>query len=150
MHGSWVINAYKWLFVFSCSSFVALIKHFFCYGEVIPHSSSLGPWEFRLVTPLQDNEHQAFILSPTAQEQCQNQLGVWVLIMWQSIKVNVLHYRCFKGNLTIYWTNVLNLGRVIESSIACLTNLYPCYHLLNMPTFPGSVQDHLSIKAWWS
>lgn len=42
---------------------VAVIKHFFCYGEAIP---LLGPWEFRLVTPVQDNEHQAFILPPTA------------------------------------------------------------------------------------
>lgn len=52
---------------------VAVIKHFFRYGEAIP---LLGPWEFRLVAPVQDNEQQAFIPSPTVQEQCQNKLGV--------------------------------------------------------------------------
>lgn len=31
-----------------------VIKHFFCFGEAI---SFLGPCEFRLVTPVQDNEH---------------------------------------------------------------------------------------------
>lgn len=44
---------------------VAVIKHFFCSGEAIP---LLGPWEFRLVTPVQDNEHQAPKPTPITQE----------------------------------------------------------------------------------
>lgn len=65
------------LFVFLYSSFVAVIKHLFCYGDAIPYLHALlRPWELRLVTPVQNNEHEALIPSPTAQEQCQNKLGV--------------------------------------------------------------------------
>lgn len=75
---------------------VAVIKHFFCYGDAIP---LLGPWEFRLVTPVQDNEHQVFIPSLVAQMQCQNKLGVCFNYV-MNMKANALHSRCFKGDLT--------------------------------------------------
>lgn len=65
-------------FFFHAPLSVVVIKHFFCHGEVI---SLLGPWEFRLVTPVKDNEHWACISISTAQKQCQNKLRVWVLII---------------------------------------------------------------------
>lgn len=61
------------------------------------------------------------------------------------MKVNVWYYRCFKGGLTIYGTNVLNLGCVAptESSTTCLTGLYLIIICQTPPAFLGSAQHQL-------
>lgn len=67
-------------FFFHAPLSVAVIKHSFCYGEAIP---LLGPWEFRLVTPVQDNEHTAVHQAPPPKsraEQAQSLSFNYVMI----------------------------------------------------------------------
>lgn len=69
------------IFFFQALLSVVVIKHFFCYGEAI---SLLGPWEFRLVTPVHDNEHWACTSTSTAVPEQGQSLSFNYMMIYES------------------------------------------------------------------